>query len=201
LIPIIVLHIYYYRKASEKGTDFAFAITAAIVCEQIEFSYSLISATLPNLKAFIESFNTSFMMDIGHKVDRSGHENISEGSPASSSHGAPQIPTQLSYVEEHPLHPITPTTSFRPRSAPRARSSKSSPSSSSSRHPPRHNKTSESTQEFIFFPAKPGVVDHFTFNDHNGSVLEPSQEDAPTIRSRNGRARIHDAEMGYLVAH
>jgi hypothetical protein len=176
-------------------------MTAVIVCEQIEFSYSLISATLPNLKAFIESFNTSFMMDIGHKVDRSGYGMPSTGSSASSSHGAPRLQTPSPYAEEHALHPITPTTSFRPRSAPRARSSRSTPSPSATRHTPRHNNTSESTQEFILFAAKPGTVDHFAFNDTDGYVLDTSQDDAPIAQSGLQRLRLTDAEMGDVVAH
>lgn len=43
-------------------------IILPLTCEQIELGYSLLSATIPNLKSFIISFDTAMMMDISYKL-------------------------------------------------------------------------------------------------------------------------------------
>ncbi|KIW02225.1 uncharacterized protein PV09_06379 [Verruconis gallopava] len=63
LIAIAVVHIRYilYMPAVKLNLN----IIPALTIEQIQLSYALISATLPNLKSFIMSFNTAMMMDFG----------------------------------------------------------------------------------------------------------------------------------------
>ncbi|KAF2668449.1 hypothetical protein BT63DRAFT_479856 [Microthyrium microscopicum] len=70
LVPIIVLHAYYIQMALLGHEDLPLALTPVLVCTQIELGYSLISATIPNLKSFLMSFDTAFMMDApGQKIE------------------------------------------------------------------------------------------------------------------------------------
>jgi len=50
------------------STNLNLALIPSLVCEQIELGYSLLSATIPNLKSFVMSFDTAMMMDISHKL-------------------------------------------------------------------------------------------------------------------------------------
>jgi len=64
----------------------------SLVCEQIELGYSLLSATIPNLKSFIMSFDTAMMMDISHKLQSqpNSHTDINNRL-GSSSDRAPRL--------------------------------------------------------------------------------------------------------------
>ena len=56
---LAVLHLHYvssYTAARNPGL----ALVPVLVCQQIELCWSLISATIPNLKAFVKSFSTGF---------------------------------------------------------------------------------------------------------------------------------------------
>ena len=67
LIAVAIVHIVFLHR-SVNSTNLNLALIPSLVCEQIELGYSLLSATIPNLKSFIMSFDTAMMMDIGHKL-------------------------------------------------------------------------------------------------------------------------------------
>lgn len=60
--------------AVPKENDLPMTIIWALTIEQAQLGYSLVSATIPNLKSFLMMFDTAVMMDISHKlssIDRS----------------------------------------------------------------------------------------------------------------------------------
>lgn len=148
MIPVIALHALYISKAYDAQVDLPFAITAAVVCEQVLIGYSLISATVPNLKAFIKSFNSEMMMDISHKLNRSKGPD-SSGTSSGSSQGPPQPRYHDADIEEQPLNtlPRTPRAPLVTMRTPRRiRSSQKTPS--------QHlqvQKTIDSSHDFNFF--------------------------------------------------
>lgn len=91
LIAIAIVHIVFLHR-SVNSTNINLAIIPSLVCEQIELGYSLLSATIPNLKSFIMSFDTAMMMDIGHKLQSqpNSHTNLSNRL-GSSSHRPPRL--------------------------------------------------------------------------------------------------------------
>lgn len=91
LIAITLVHLFTIKWTAD-SVNLNFEIVPALVCEQIELGYSLISATIPNLKSFIMSFNTSMMMDIGHKLHSQppSHTDLSSRL-GSSSERAPRL--------------------------------------------------------------------------------------------------------------
>jgi len=91
------LHIYFLKATFDDDADIPLLMTTALVCEQVALGYSLITATVPNLKAFIQSFDTTLMMTVGHKLEKYGTFS------GSSSSGPPQLPNPVPYVEDHPL--------------------------------------------------------------------------------------------------
>lgn len=100
MIPVIALHIYLLKATFEEDADTPLLITTVLVLEQVELGYSLITATVPNLKAFIQSFDTTLMMTVGHKLEKYGPVS------ASSSSGPPQLPNPVPYVDDHPLNSL-----------------------------------------------------------------------------------------------
>ncbi|KAH7077530.1 hypothetical protein BKA63DRAFT_601625 [Paraphoma chrysanthemicola] len=65
-IPVIgfaALHLHYV-SAYATSTDVSKAIIPALVCQQYELFWSLLSATIPTLKSFMRSFNSGFGMEI-----------------------------------------------------------------------------------------------------------------------------------------
>jgi hypothetical protein len=64
----VVLNIYYEHLASAPDADFPLAITSGLTCEQVGLGVSLLTATIPNLKSFVMSFDTSMMMNISHRL-------------------------------------------------------------------------------------------------------------------------------------
>ena len=66
-MAIAIVHIHFIAKSTQEG-NLTFSIASAIIVEQVWLGYSLISATIPNLKSFIMSFDTSLMMDVSHKL-------------------------------------------------------------------------------------------------------------------------------------
>lgn len=66
LIAVAILHITFLQSIT--STNLNLVLVPSLVCEQIELGYSLLSATIPNLKSFVMSFDTAMMMDIGHKL-------------------------------------------------------------------------------------------------------------------------------------
>ncbi|KAF2188207.1 hypothetical protein K469DRAFT_703678 [Zopfia rhizophila CBS 207.26] len=96
---VFVYHFIHAQKTQNRGV----AISTAIAWQQIELSYSLISATIPCLKSFIKSFDTQFGMGDGSS---SGPYNY--GSSHSQSHSNPNSQINSQY---HPKSPplATPT--------------------------------------------------------------------------------------------
>ncbi|KAF2402029.1 hypothetical protein EJ06DRAFT_474359 [Trichodelitschia bisporula] len=70
LVAVAILHIIYLSR-TRPPADISMLIVPALICEQAELTYSLISATIPNLKGFLMSFDTSMMMDVSFKVQSS----------------------------------------------------------------------------------------------------------------------------------
>ena len=66
-------------------------MSTAIVWQQLELSYSLISATIPCLKSFISSFDTNFGMGDGSSE---GQYNYSSGNNGSQTNSRSQIESQ-----------------------------------------------------------------------------------------------------------
>ncbi|TID26479.1 hypothetical protein E6O75_ATG00972 [Venturia nashicola] len=72
LLAIISIHSRYITHAPQHNLSMTFIWLLTI--EQVQLGYSLISATIPNLKSFLMMFDTAVMMDISHKlssIDRS----------------------------------------------------------------------------------------------------------------------------------
>jgi len=69
LIAIAIVHLRYIKATPQ--TNLPLAIIPAATIESIQLGYSLFSATIPNLKSFIMSFDTAMMMDIGYKLHSS----------------------------------------------------------------------------------------------------------------------------------
>jgi len=67
LIALAILNILFIREWTT-SLDPGVAISASLVCQQVELAYSLISATIPNLKSFLMSFDTAWMMEVGNPL-------------------------------------------------------------------------------------------------------------------------------------
>ena len=60
------VHIRYIKAMPQ--TNLNLNIIPSLTLEQIQLGYALLSATIPNLKSFIMSFDTAMMMDISYKL-------------------------------------------------------------------------------------------------------------------------------------
>jgi len=65
LVPVVVVHIYYYMQTTKPGADVPLLITNVLICEQVQIGVSLLTATVPNMKAFIQGFHSQMGMVIG----------------------------------------------------------------------------------------------------------------------------------------
>ncbi|KAK7737483.1 hypothetical protein SLS53_006556 [Cytospora paraplurivora] len=65
-----------YTRAYTQSTEPLFAVTATLLCQQATLAWSLISATIPNIKSFMRVFN--FSMGMG-----TTDEGLSQQTPAS----------------------------------------------------------------------------------------------------------------------
>ncbi|KAJ4986414.1 CFEM domain-containing protein [Stagonosporopsis vannaccii] len=63
LVAIAAVHLYYVSKYSN-ATNMSRSIIPALVLQQCELLWSLISATIPTLKKFMRTFNSGFGMEI-----------------------------------------------------------------------------------------------------------------------------------------
>lgn len=63
IIAFAAVHLHYVSKYSS-STNVSRAIIPALVYQQYELSWSLLSATIPTLKSFMRSFNSGFGMEI-----------------------------------------------------------------------------------------------------------------------------------------
>ncbi|KAE9986179.1 hypothetical protein EG327_004429 [Venturia inaequalis] len=66
LVAIISIHSRYITREPE--SNLSLTIIWLLTIEQVQLGYSLISATIPNLKSFLMMFDTAVMMDISHKL-------------------------------------------------------------------------------------------------------------------------------------
>lgn len=69
-----VLHLHYVANYTGSGNP-GIAIVPVIVIQQVELCWSLISATVPNLKSFVKSFSSGF----GIQLDASLTQNYGSG--------------------------------------------------------------------------------------------------------------------------
>lgn len=69
VVPQSALCLFYFGVAA-KSTDAQFAITNSLLSEQFAIAFSLISATVPNLRIFITSFDSAFNLPaLGNKIE------------------------------------------------------------------------------------------------------------------------------------
>jgi hypothetical protein len=61
--------------------NLTFAMITPLTWESIELGYSLLSATIPNLKSFIMSFDTAMMMSVSFKLNSYSRDHTTEASP------------------------------------------------------------------------------------------------------------------------
>ena len=168
MIPVIALHVVYLSKAFDPDEDLPLAITIPLVCEQVEIGYSLISATLPNLKAFIQAFNTEMMMDISHKLNRPNGTGTS-GTSSESSQALPQPlqPERDIEEEEETLRSAPRTPSVTTRSGTRSKSSQTTPVRQS-----KVQDRIDSSHGFDFFGPHQGPQDHISPQDKAVALLD-----------------------------
>lgn len=69
-----ILHLHYVAKYTGSDNP-GVAIVPVIVMQQVELCWSLISATVPNLKSFVKSFSSGF----GIQLDASLTQNYGSG--------------------------------------------------------------------------------------------------------------------------
>lgn len=67
LIAFSVLHLKYIRDYPQSAEPL-FAVTNTVLCQQAMLTWSLISATIPNIKSFMKVFN--FSMGMGAMDER-----------------------------------------------------------------------------------------------------------------------------------
>jgi hypothetical protein len=86
--------------------DLTFAVIPSLTCETVELGYSLISATIPNLKSFVMSFDTAMMMDVSFKLkpysqsqSTAGNRSDRIGSSSSKSNRLPALSDNESRVD------------------------------------------------------------------------------------------------------
>ena len=73
-LPVAVfagLHLHYVGNYVH-ATHIGFAIVPALVWQQIELCWSLLSASIPNLKSFLKTFNSGFGLDADYNTDGYG---------------------------------------------------------------------------------------------------------------------------------
>ncbi|KAH7126564.1 hypothetical protein B0J11DRAFT_459762, partial [Dendryphion nanum] len=105
---IIFVHLF---TAIEKNPNRGAAISTAIVWQQIQISYSLISATIPCLKSFISSFDTKFGMGDGSGQGQYNYgSNLSQPNQNSRNHHlsynqskSAKASSSQAAIELHPL--------------------------------------------------------------------------------------------------
>ncbi len=62
-VGLAAVHLHYIGNYVH-ATDTSLAIVAAVVWQQLELCWSLLSASIPNVKSFMKSFNSGFGLDI-----------------------------------------------------------------------------------------------------------------------------------------
>ncbi len=146
LIAFSALHLYYVSSYSNTA-NMSQAIVPALVLQQCELLWSLISATIPTLKAFMKAFNSGFGMEIdldSHYGQRSGPQDsktYAPGSalrsatcdtskvPAANSRGHHRCSSAAKILQESKVYNLTEETLNRGRSGPGRQGSFASDSS------------------------------------------------------------------------
>jgi hypothetical protein len=77
-IPLIALSAVHlaYSATNPDSTEPQFAVTKALLCQQIMVAWSLISATVPNLKNFLKSFSIRMGFPVSLDLSMSGSSNV-----------------------------------------------------------------------------------------------------------------------------
>ncbi|KAH7205335.1 hypothetical protein BKA60DRAFT_526687 [Fusarium oxysporum] len=77
-IPLIALSAVHlaYSATNPASTEPQFAVTKALLCQQIMVAWSLISATVPNLKSFLKSFSIGMGFPVSFDLSMSGSSNV-----------------------------------------------------------------------------------------------------------------------------
>ncbi|RKK81986.1 hypothetical protein BFJ68_g17578 [Fusarium oxysporum] len=77
-IPLIALSAVHlaYSATNPASTEPQFAVTKALLCQQIMVAWSLISATVPNLKNFLKSFSIGMGFPVSFDLSMSGSSNV-----------------------------------------------------------------------------------------------------------------------------
>ena len=79
LVVIAALHIHYVYHMRTSNTNLE--IIPPLAVESVQLGYALVSATIPNLKSFIMSFDTAMMMDLhGYRSNSQSHQSKSRAS-------------------------------------------------------------------------------------------------------------------------
>lgn len=133
LVAIIAIHLHYVSKYSN-ATNTSHVIIPALVLQQCELLWSLISATIPTLKKFMQTFNSGFGMEIdlenpyGHRSSPDDDKTFFLGShhvlptdPGSNAQNREEITTsnkntQPQKIRDHDEFLATSETSSRPQS-------------------------------------------------------------------------------------
>lgn len=71
LVVFSILHLKYTRQYTQSAEPL-FAVTNPLLCQQAMLAWSLLSATIPNIKSFMRVFN--FSMGMGARDERLSHQ-------------------------------------------------------------------------------------------------------------------------------
>ncbi|KAF2435934.1 hypothetical protein EJ08DRAFT_295621 [Tothia fuscella] len=96
IIPAAIIHILLIHDIP--ADNLARTIIPALACEQVELGYSLLSATIPNLKSFIMSFDTAMMMDVSYKLNSMARSSTA-GQRSDRNGSSSSKPPRLSDIE------------------------------------------------------------------------------------------------------
>lgn len=75
LIALSAVHLVYFGTYPASAEP-QFAITNSLLCQQIMIAWSLISATVPNLKNFLKSFSIGMGFPVAFDLSMSGSSNV-----------------------------------------------------------------------------------------------------------------------------
>jgi len=77
-IPLIAFSAVHLAHSATNlaSTEPQFAVTKSLLCQQIMIAWSLISATVPNLKNFLKSFSIGMGFPISFNLSMSGSSNV-----------------------------------------------------------------------------------------------------------------------------
>jgi hypothetical protein len=99
LAAIALLHLHFIGNYVHSETP-ALSIVSVLVCQQVELCWSLISATIPNLKSFVKSFSCGFGLNIDLNAS-SRYGSRSYGGAAYELGSVKKTPVQSSRSSRH----------------------------------------------------------------------------------------------------